>query len=175
MVRLSRFKKRSSDRSGFDSLERSLIKDGPWKVGGDERDTPPPSKTTLGGEGDVSRGAALTNNDFQIGDLAEPATTANPIVYVTAAGGVTPTYTHPFMLVMGSNLNVTVTADPQIAVGVEGNKLTLVGAGSTIRLSHGTGIIMVGSVPFIIGLSSTIVFMYHTAGDAWAETSRTYP
>src|SRR3990167_5963411 len=102
MAQISRFKLRDSARDGFTRKERSLVKDGPWKVGAEELDTPPPSKLPLGGEGDVSAGAALSANDFAVGDLATPAAYDNPTHYLTAAGGITVSTAHPWMYVVGS-------------------------------------------------------------------------
>ena len=57
MPRISRFKRKASDRSGFNCYEIEMVKDGAYKVSAEEYDTPPPSKISLGGGGDVSRGA----------------------------------------------------------------------------------------------------------------------
>ena len=56
--RVSRFKKRDSDRSGFTYKEIRLVDDEGSLVGPDEFDTPPPSNFPIGGEGDVSPGGA---------------------------------------------------------------------------------------------------------------------
>ena len=173
MARISRFKLRDSDRSGFTFKERSLIKDGTWKVGGDEYDTPPPSKLSLGGEGDASTGDALVANSFGVVQITStPAAYDNPINYITAAGGISPSFVHPWMYVVGSTENITVTADPQIGVGTEDKQLTLYGVGSTIRLAHGTGLVMAGSMPMVIGSGDIITFMYRTDDSVWVETSR---
>ena len=175
MARISRFKLRDSDRSGFTFKERSLVKDGAWKVGGDELDAPPPSKVSLGGEGDINAGAALTANDFQIGDLATPAAYDNPTNYITAAGGIVASRVHPWMYVVGSLSNVSITINPQISAGREGQQLVLVGVGSTVTLSHSTGLNMVGSAPFRVDSGSIIVLMYNTSNNLWNERSRTRP
>ena len=175
MAKLSRFKKRVSDRSGFDFYEQSLVKDGTWKVGGDELDTPPPSRLSVGGEGDVSSGEALTSNDFAIGDLATPAAYDNPVNAITAAGGISVSTTHPWLYVVGSLNDVSITADPQLTIGVEGQQVTLVGVGSVVTLSHNTGLNLVGGVPYRIGSGSIIVLMYNSANALWNERSRTTP
>jgi len=56
MARDIRFRKSTSDRSGFDYKKREMVKDGSSWVGPDEKDDPPPSRFSLGGEGDISRG-----------------------------------------------------------------------------------------------------------------------
>ena len=176
MARISRFRKQVSDRSGFDFKAISLVKDGAWKVGGDERDTPPPSKLSLGGEGDVSQGDALVANSFGVVQITStPAAYDNPVTYLTAAGGITPSFAHPWMFVVGSLENITLTADPKIVAGTEAQQLTLYGVGSTIRIANGTGLALMGSVPYVIGSGSIITFMYNTGGAVWSETSRTAP
>ena len=175
MARISRFKLRDSDRDGFTRKERSLVKDAPWKVGAEEHDTPPPSKRSLGGEGDVNTGESLPGNDFQIGDLATPAAYDHPLNYITAAGGITVSTAHPWMYVVGSLANVTLSADPQITAGVEGQQLTLVGAGSAVTLVNSAGCALWQGRPFRVDSGSIIVLMYNTAGSLWTELSRTTP
>ena len=172
MAHISRFQLVDSDRDGFTRKKVSLVKDTAWKVGGDEKDVPPPSKRSLGGEGESSVGDALTANDFQIGDLATPAAYDNPINYLTAAGGITPSFVHPWMYVVGSLSNITISANPQMVVGVEGKVVTLYGVGSTVRIVHGTGLILTGSAPMVIGSGDVISFMYNTGNAAWRELSR---
>ena len=173
MARISRFQLADSDRDGFTRKKRSLIKDATWKVGGDEYDTPPPSKLSLGGEGDASSGDALIANSFGVVQITStPTAYDHPINYLTAAGGITPSFAHPWMYVVGSLENITVTADPQIGVGTEGKQLTLYGVGSSVRLSHGTGLILVASMPVVVGSGDIVTFMYSTADTAWRETSR---
>ena len=92
--RSQRFRKATSDRSGFDLKNIELIKDGAYMVSPDEFDVPPPSKKPLGGEGEVTGSAR--DSDSTIENTATPAGHDNPIVYVTAARGITPG-THPYM------------------------------------------------------------------------------
>lgn len=175
-MRISRYKKRVSDRSGFDSLERSLVKDGAWKVSGDDLDTSPPSRLSLGGEGDVSQGDALVANSFGVVEITStPTARDNPINYITAAGGITPSFVHPWMYVVGSLSNITLTANPQVVAGTEAQQLTLYGVGSTIRISDGTGLTLVGGRPYVIDSGSIITFIYTSGGATWSETSRTVP
>lgn len=173
MARLSRFKKRVSDRSGFDAYEQTLLKDGAWKVRGDEYDVPPPSKQSLGGEGDVAQDAALVANAFGIAQITSiPAAYDNPVNYLTAAGGLTPSFAHPWMYVVGSLENITLATNPQIGAGVEGQVLTLYGVGSTVRITDGTGVALMGDVPMVLGSGDVISFYYTTGASVWQETSR---
>lgn len=172
MPHVSRFKKRDSDRSGFTFLERELLKDTPWKVAPEEFDAPPPSKRSLGGEGDVSGSPRVSaTNAFTIADTAVPTAVDNPIVYVLAAVGIAPS-THPFMRISGSNGAVNITANPQIVRGQEGQVLTLLCADSSVTLDHGTGLNLLGSGGYAMRSGDISVFMYHTGGTVWDETSR---
>ena len=145
-------------------------------MGGDELDTPPPSRLTLGGEGDVAQGDALVANSFGVVEITStPTARDNPINYITAAGGITPSFVHPWMYVVGSLENITLTADPQIVAGTEGQQLTLYGVGSTVRISDGTGVALTGDRPYVIDSGSIITFFYTSGGAVWNETSRTVP
>jgi len=174
MPHVSRFKKRSSDRSGFDYFQIGLVKDKNWLVAPDERDDPPPSKRSLGGEGDVS-GSPRSSSSFVTqtgtGLLDVPTEVDNPIVYVLAADGIRPS-THPFMRISGSNGTVNITADPQIAAGKESQILTLVCVDSGVQFDHGTGVNMIGSAGYLMRSGDVSVFMYHTGGTVWDEVSR---
>ena len=168
MARSFRYKKRTSDFSGFDYLESEMVKEKGLWIGPDERDEPPPSKLSLGGEGEISRGEyfRVSSDIFTI-----DASVDNPTVYVTADGGITPNL-HPYMRVVGSNEAVNITANPQIAVGKEGQVLVLFGTGSSITLENGNGLALMGSSPFAINSGSVITFIYNSGNTAWNETSR---
>lgn len=175
MPRISRFKRKASDRSGFYHYEIGLIKDGAYKVAPDEYDTPPPSKIPLGGEGDVAQGDMRSNSIFTIGNTATPSGYDNPTVYITAAGGIIASTTHPWMRITGSNNAVTISANPQITRGVQGQVLTLQCVDSTITLSHGTGVNLLGSAPTLVLYSGQVAtFYYSTGGTVWNETSHSY-
>ena len=169
MAKVDRFRKRTSDRSGFDYLEREMVKEGGVWIGLDERDDPPPSKLSLGGEGEISRGAYFRTSTST--DVAFE----NPTFYITAAGGITPTYIHPYMRVSGSNAAVTISANPQITTGVEGRVLTLFCTDSDITITNGNGVATVGSVPIVLQSGGVVVLRYNTGDLAWWETSRVSP
>ncbi len=171
MGRISPWQKYTSQRSGFDTKRIQAIKDGAFLVDPAEYDEPPPSRRSLGGEGDVSQGEMRDDSDFTIADTATPPGYDNPIVYITAAGGITPN-THPFMLISGSNVPVTISANPQIVRGKQNQVLTLWCADSTVTISNGNGIATMGSAPFNMTSGAVITFIYNTGGNVWQETSR---
>ncbi len=150
-----------------------MVKDLQFKVSPDEFDEPPPSKKSLGGEADVSQGDMRSGADFSSpSTYAVPAGYDNPIVYITAAGGITPVFTHAFMLVSGSNASVTITANPQIAAGQQGQVLSLLCADSSITFSNGTGLALMGSARFIMNSGASITLIYNTGSTVWWETAR---
>ena len=169
MARGLRFKKRVSDRSGFDYLESEMVKeDGSW-IHSSEVDASPPSKLSLGGEGEITRGRYFRSaTNITVTDSGYD----NPVQYITAAAGITPSFVHPYMRVVGSNANINLTADPQVGIATEGKVLTLYGVGSTITLENGTGLATTGSAPFVLGSGNSITFIYNSGNTAWNETSR---
>lgn len=168
MARHDRFKKKASDRSGFDYTKRELVKDGAYWVHPDERDEPPPSKLSLGGEGDISRGDYFRSSTSTAIDAGHE----NPTFYITAADGITPSYSHPYMRVTGSNSAITITADPRIAAGTEGKFLTLFCTDSSITMANGNGISLMGSATLRLNSGAIATFMFNTANNVWNETSR---
>ena len=164
----SRFRKRTSDISGFDYIEIEMIREKSLWIGSDERDDPPPSKLPLGGEGEISQGTYFRS----LTSLTIDSERDNPVRYITAGGGITADLTHPYVRVVGSNNNVTITANPRISTGRQSQVLTLFGVGSSITLNNGNGVALMASAPFVINSGSVITFIYNTGGTVWQETSR---
>ena len=171
MAKVSRYKRRNSDRSGFKYYEIELIKDKQYIVAGGEFDTPPPSKTPLGGEGDVS-GDPRSSSDFTSISNVNTEVFSNPTRYITAAGGISAEFNHPWMNVTGSNNAVTITSNPRISAGKQDNILTLFCTDSNITLNHGNSLNMIGSSQAVLNSGSYITFIWSTGNYAWNETSR---
>ncbi len=169
MAKHNRFKLRLSDQSGFQYLEREMIREKGMWIGPDEKDEPPPSKISLGGEGDIALGSYFRNS------TSTAVENVNPTFFITAAGGISPTLTHPYMRVTGSNSAVTISANPRISTGVEGQVITLFCTDSNITLTNGQGISLMGSATMTMRSGSVITFIYNTANNAWNETSRVNP
>src|SRR3990167_11359206 len=110
MSKSDRFRKRISGRSGFDYLEREMIKENGVWIGTDEKDDHPPSRLSLGGEGDISRGVYFRESTSTAIDVS----VENPTFYITADAGIAPIFNHPYMRVTGSNNAITITANPRI-------------------------------------------------------------
>lgn len=162
-----RFRKATSDRSGFYGLEIELINDEGVEVFGDEFDEPPPSRQSLGGEGEVSTSPYQRTTT----NLTIDQDRATPVLYVTAVGGVSVQINHPFLNIVGSNQNITVSANPQITRGLQSQILTLYGVGSTVTFTNGNGVSTLGSAPMVIGSGTVINFIYLTGGNVWQVTS----
>ena len=180
MPHISRFKKRVSDRSGFDYLEYQLVKQLPWKVGVDEFDRPPPSKLKLGGEGDVAGEPRVdaTASTWSASSFGIPVSVDNPTVYITAVGGISPSFVHPWMRISGSNNAVSITATPQIVRGQQSQLLTLQCVDSSITISHGSANAVNfmdsrGTLQLTSGMA--ITFWYDSSNLAWNETARYRP
>lgn len=168
----TRFRKATSDRSGFDVPYRIRLKQGVWHVSPEEYDAPPPSAKSLGGEGDVNRGDRRTPYDG-IASTDVPEANDHPVVAITAAGGITPTFTHAWMQVVGSNAAINITANPQIGSAKQSQVLTLECVGSSITLEEGSGLALMASAPFVMTSGAVIGLIYQTGGSVWQETFRT--
>lgn len=169
MPRIPRFRKRSSDRSGFDHKDLELVKEGLLRVHPDEFDQPPPSRRSLGGEGEVS-GQGRAGSEYVIANASVPSLTLH---IITAAGGITPSFTEPWMQVAGSTAVVTVSATPQILPGQERQVLTLECVSNALVLQDGNGLRLHAGHPFTM-TSGSILSLYYTSGATlWTETSRT--
>lgn len=83
MAKQKRYRLKDSDRSGFTFKEIELVKDGNILVGPGEFDSPPPSRQSTGGEGDMDRSGIRAN--WESYDAEEERLTQ----FVTASGGIT--------------------------------------------------------------------------------------
>lgn len=171
MARVSRFKLRESDRSGFKFFEIELIKDGPFKVAAEEFDAPPPSKKSLGGEGDIS-GDTRPNSAFTIANAtATVADFVNPIIPV-GVDGIVHNLTHIVMLLAATDATVNITASPQITAGQQGNVLVLEVTSNRVILENGNGLALAGSQAYVMDSGDILSLIYQTGGTVWQETSR---
>jgi hypothetical protein len=68
--------------------------------------------------------------------------------------------------------NTTITANPAIEAGVEGQKLTIYGNDNTktVTLNSGNGVLLVGAAAIILGLNDNIKLKY--INSLWVEESR---
>jgi hypothetical protein len=67
-----------------------------------------------------------------------------------------------------------ITADPQIAEGFDGQKITLEGMDDTktVKLDNGTGLKLAGGASFTLGEDDVLVLHYNASKQLWIENSR---
>lgn len=176
MAKTYRFKKRDSDRSGFTYKEIQLVKDEGFLVGPDEFDAPPPSRISLGGEGDISGDPRPNSTTY-----TTPSDVDKPVRYVTAAGisfteDINADDSNPvnqgWLYISGSNQNVTVTANPQIPAARHGQMLTLQCIGSSVLLNSGNGLSL--RTHYNMDSGAILNLFYSATNNLWNETSRSH-
>ncbi len=179
-AKVSRFKLRDSDRSGFTVREITLVRDKGRLVAPEEFDQPPPSLQSLGGEGDVSGMPRTTVDQFTV---AFTSAAAVEVLAVQAGVSITPTLPDPsdhtgntiqgYLAVVGSLAPVTMAVTPQITAGRERQVLSVECVGSGVTFVHGSGLSLMAGRRFSMQSGSVITFQYNSANGAWSETSRT--
>jgi hypothetical protein len=67
-----------------------------------------------------------------------------------------------------------ITADPQIAEGFDGQKITLEGKDDikTVKLDNGTGLKLAGGTSFTLREDDVLVLHYNASKQLWIENSR---
>lgn len=167
--RISRYRKRESDRSGFDYKRFTMINDEGSLVGPDEFDTPPPSDRHLGGEGDVSVGDMRSNADT---DYTTPSENDRRTFYITSGGGISYSDVDPWLYIVGSNETVDITKNPQITSAPHNRVLTLECVGSSVVLEDGSGLSL--RKAFVMDSGAIISLIYNATDNLWYETSRSH-
>lgn len=179
-LRKKRYLLRDSDRSGFTYRNVELVSDEGFLVGGDEFDTPPPSKKLYPGEGDVSPGDTRANyTDYS----NQPVNYANMQVVDTNstislnkhtdnAGNYT--YNKSIVYLAGSSETTQLATDPQIASSNHGDFLTLQGGSNAVVIVNGSGVRLYSSY-FKMESGAIINLIYDATNGLWCETSRMYP
>lgn len=176
MSKSYRYKKRLSDRSGFEYLDRELVRDDGVLVGPDEYDTPPPSNIPLGGEGDIAQSEYFRSDYTNL----EPVSTS--VLYLNTASTI------PFKLendsdgetnrntsiiyVSGSNSAVNLSSNPQVSPAAQNDFLTIYCVGSNVVLENGSGLEL--KKIFNMDSGSILNLVYTTGGSVWIETSRSH-
>lgn len=116
--------------------------------------------------------SALEELQGDINSLHAVTSTFGSPTSVTALGGITPAGKFDETLFLkGSSGAVDISANPQIAAGtILGQRLTLVGCSDTdtLKLEHGTGLIMNGPCTLKAGSIIKLIWI----GSNWAEVAR---
>lgn len=175
--RKSKYLKETSQRSGFDNWDFDGetfhkrwegIKDKGVLVSPEEFDEPPLSTKSLGGA-DITRSNTRPNGDT----TTTPSATAEVIHYITAAGGITiPSTWSPGsrFLIVGSNLNITVSANPQIVAGLSNQIVAIECIGSSVTLTNGNGLRL--RKQFTMDSGAILNIIYKSDDTVWSEISR---
>jgi hypothetical protein len=99
----------------------------------------------------------------------KPSTTAD----ITALGGIQAL--KMIMRVQGDGGAIEVSANPQIASGVDGQMLILQGDSdaNTVKLNDGNGVALQNAVSFTLGQGDTMTLIYDDGDGVWYEVGRT--
>lgn len=97
---------------------------------------------------------------------------AKAVTDIVAATGIT--RTEYYMLIQGSGGAVDITADPQIAAGIDEQLLALEGNSDTltVKLDDGTGLQLREGKSITLKKGTVISFVYNSDSSVWTETSR---
>ena len=170
MPRISRFLKFTSNRSGFDGMRIGMVKDGPFIVNPDEYDQPPPSKLSLGGEGDRAVGQPA-NLAFVIASASAPTTDIR-VQVLLASSQINPSTTDPWIRISGSGGSVDLTSNPQMTAGRQGQIQTIQCTSNNVTIDDGTGFDLGVQGVFNMGSGAVLTCVFTTANILWFEIYR---
>jgi hypothetical protein len=122
-------------------------------------------------KGDIESDGTIYGNIGVSGTmvLMPPASTLS----VVAGTGVAP-LTNSMLRVVGSGGAVDVSANPQIAVGHDGQELVIIGTSNTntVKFNSNNGLSLAGGVPFTLGQGAVLRLIYDGSVGLWREISR---
>lgn len=171
--KVSRYKKRSSSRSGFDYFEHTMITQDGHKIGADEYDIPAPSKQPLGGEGEISRGAM---RDVYQGIYLETTAPAHlkKTIYLIGTDGIS-WQPVDWIRIAGKNAVTDLASNPQITAPDRHERMfCLECVSNKVILENANGLSMAGSALFTMDSGALISFIYNSGNTIWQETSRSH-
>lgn len=151
--------------SGRPVLDKGL------KVAPQEFDSPPPSKRSLGGEGDIS-GDVRANSDFATASnvYVIPPQSAKVIVSVNSSSSIS-WNTEPVVYIAPALANQTMAINPQVVPGTQSQQITLECVGSSVTLLNGSGLTLY-SARYKMDSGSLLNLFYSQTDNTWHETSR---
>lgn len=170
MAKVSRYKLRDSDRSGFKCKEIALVKDDGFLVSPDEKDTPPPSSKPLGGEGEVSRGDMRDVYLGTVGETAAPTSSIRPVYILDISDSIPYVSDETWLQVAGTSATVNLTSNPQMRAGQQGKLVAIECVSNQLVLEDGNGL----SMPSTYNMNSGAIWVavYDTGNNVWQEASR---
>ena len=176
MAKQKRYKLKDSDRSGFTFKEIELVKDNGSFVGPGEFDSPPPSRQSTGGEGEMDRSGIRANWDTY------SEVDVRPTYLVTSGGGIIfPTIpdsqgksdpNNSWVYVAGATASVDITKNPQISAGRQNSIFTVQCVSNNIIIENGSGLSLRSL--FNMNSGSIINLIYNATDNLWCETSRSH-
>lgn len=110
----------------------------------------------------------ITNTDLN---------TISDTLNIVAANGITAAQvaTYSIIVVQSSTAgNCDISANPQIAAGTNGQRITFIGGDDTrtVQFDDGTGLQLAGATSFTMGKGDVLVLIYSTVAGFWIEQSR---
>jgi hypothetical protein len=124
------------------------------------------------GAAGTSDGSQRTNVTFtEFGGVAYTPSADSSIV---AGTGITAKMLFRILRVAGSGGAVDISANPQIADGIDGQIIMIQGTSdvNTVQFDDGTGLALSGGVSFTMGQGDILQLMYDSGDDIWYEISR---
>lgn len=174
MAKVSKYKLKDSDRSGFTFKEIVLTKDNGQSVGPDEVDMPPPSNKSTGGEG------VVLNPDMRQNSDSYAAINSRLTQVISAAGGITfvDNYdsqnkfdtNNQWIYIAGASSLTNVTANPQISAGYHQALFTVQAVSNTILLENSNGLVLRRNYNMSSGAILNLI--YNATDNLWHEVSR---
>lgn len=151
--------------SGRPVLDKGL------KVAPSSFDSPPPSKRSLGGEGDIS-GDPRANSDFATPSNVNviPQESAKIIVSVNSSTSIS-WNTEPVVYIAPALADQTMSVNPQVVAGTQSQQITLECVGSSVTLLNGSGLTLY-STTYKMNSGSLLNLFYSQTDNTWHETSR---
>lgn len=165
------FQPLTSEPNAYTRWSGKPVRDNGLQVAPSEYDTPPPSKRSLGGEGDIS-GDPRANSDF-----ATPANAyltpseSEPVVYAVNSSSSIPWNTDPVVYIVGSNANQVMAVNPQIVAGQNGLVVAFQGVGSTVTITTGNGVTFDFTNTTQINMTSGAIAVAIYTDNTWHFTS----
>lgn len=118
---------------------------------------------------------AIYEDSASIAEITNLVLTPSSITNITAGGGIT--VTNGQMRVQGSGGAVTITANPQIAAGVDGQIVVVQGQSNTntITISTGTGLHLHSGSTITLRDHDYLTLVYDSGTSEWEEIASNFP
>ncbi len=169
------FQPKTSEPNSYSRESGRPLSDLGLKVAPSSYDMPPPSKKSLGGEGDISGDPRSNSGQSSYVDaFTIPAESTKNIVYVNSSSSIN-WNSDPIVYIVGSNKTQTMSVNPQLIAGQEGQVLALECVGSSITLRSGSGLTLDLGGSFVTLVSGGVAtLMYHVTNATTLKADNTW-